>query len=119
MLTKSNSHMSIPRRTSKKKEASRVDESQARTRASLLRKNKARKMKKPLSARSDSREGRDPEGSRELKNTIAIVFKSSRTWEQCLDSKCARPLERCAVFKPRSAVGLLLARSRSVPEVTT
>jgi len=66
VLMKSSSHMSIPRRT--KKGSPRVDESQARTRASLLRKNKAR----TYLPRSDSREGRDSEGPRELKNTLYL-----------------------------------------------
>ena len=45
-------------------------------------------MKKTLSVQADSREGRDPEGPKRVEEHI--VFKSSRTWEQCLDSKCAQ-----------------------------
>ena len=48
-----------------------------------------------------------------------IASKCSRIGEQCVEAHVHTPLELCAVFKPRSAVGLLLARSRSVPEVTT
>ena len=55
----------------KKMEAPRVDESQARTRASLLKKNKASN-EKTLSVQADSREGRDPEGPTELKDTLYL-----------------------------------------------
>ena len=48
-----------------------------------------------------------------------IASKCSTIGEQCVEAHVHTPLELCAVFKPRSAVGLLLARSRSVPEVTT
>ena len=64
--------MSIPRRTSKKKEASRVDESQARTRASLLRKNKARKMKKPYPPGRILAKGGTQKAPRESKNTLYL-----------------------------------------------
>ena len=75
---KSSSHMSIlVSQLLKKKEAPRVDESQARTRASLLKKNKASNEKNPFRPGGFSRrEGPRAEGH--------IVFENSRTWEQCV-----------------------------------
>ena len=84
-------------------------------------KPKIEKTKKPLTRRGETqnREKNKKTLTRKGESTKHIASKCSRIGEQCVEAHVHRSLERCAVFKPRSAVGLLLARSRSVPEVTT